>query len=703
MIPSDSQPSSLIAGLQRRFPLPDRVLTLDEWATVRDSEAPLTLAEMRSIVDIAAEVLQGLYVHLDLKLARRGVDPVRQMSVFRERLDDNMAPRAFHDGMLRIFKSLGDAHTAYRLPSPHKCAVAFLPFLVSAYEREDKTQGFVVSHMLDEAEKEFAVIQFGRGAEIVSWNGMKISDAVRAATEFEEGSNLSNDLLLTLQFMSVRWLGASFGPESPWVVIGYKNSAGVYYESKFYWLILHFASERTQIIVAPQAVDAIFQPFRSVQSRERAIHVASAHVHLSRKALFVGQPAEAEPTPESLEQLGRAFVPQFFGYIDREAMRRFTDAQPELRREPGSDEFRSLLPMFLVARQHTLEELIENARVEPPAAVKSLPPGLSFGYIGIRAFPPMGFARELFTYELRRLLNLMPGGGLILDIRDNPGGSANLAEESLQFITPHPITPLPFRFLATRTTQHIARAAFDEYAASIQTAMSTGGRFSAGRPITSVRHANELGQHYFGPVVLLTNAATYSAADIFAAGFVDHQIGEAIGVNDTTGGGGANCWFYSDDVTIVLDGARTLPRDVNMQIAVRQCSRVGKDNDGVLIEETGVQTLLKYPLTREDILDRRPWRLLLAAVSRLSKPRYDLSTSLEERNGDRFVRVKTENIERLDFFVNGRPSSHSVRESGVVVDSPTLPRDDRIELEIRGYVKPNELVARYIQVFPFRE
>jgi hypothetical protein len=41
--------------------------------------------------------------------------------------------------------------------------------------------------------------------------------------------------------------------------------------------------------------------------------------------------------------------------------------------------------------------------------------------------------------------------------------------------------------------------------------------------------------------------------------------------------------------------------------------------------------------------------------------------------------------------------------SGVVVDSPPLPRDDRIELEIRGYVKPNELVARYIQVFPFRE
>ena len=698
MIPYDSEPQSLISSLRGRFPSDSRVLTLDEWTKERSSEKPLAVDEMQEIVDIARRAIQGLYVHLDLKLARRGVDPVRQLSVFRERLKRDMPPRAFHEGMLRIFKSLGDAHTAYRLPEPYKSAIGFLPFLINTYERPDRTRGYVVSHVLPDCDKELGNLYFSRGVEILSWNGIPIEDAVRAATEFEEGSNLSNDVLLTLQFMTVRWLGASFGPESPWVVVGYQDDHGEYHEAKFYWLILQLGPTH-RIIVSPQAVDTIFQ-FRSVQSRERALHIASAKVHLGRKALFFRDVPTSEPDPQTLERLGQELMAMFFGYVGRAEMKAFTDAHPELRRDGESDEYRTLLPMFLVAREHRLTDVIAKAGGDLPPALKA-EPGLSFGYIGIRAFPPSGFARELFTYELRRLLNLMPGGGLVIDIRDNPGGSANLAEESLQLLTPRPITPLPFRFLATPSTQEIVEEGmFSEYKASIDTAMQTGGRFSAGRPITPTVHANEVGQHYFGPVVLLTNAATYSAADIFAAGFTDHEIGAVIGVDESTGGGGANCWFYEEDVTIALKSAKPLPQGVNMQIAVRQCSRVGLDNDGVLIEEVGVRPKTRQPLTRADILDARPWRLLLQAVSHFSDRRFDLVTSLVGRNGQRRVSVQTQNIDRLDFVVNGRPFSQNAPAKGSI-ESPPLPADDRVELEIRGYVSPNELVARYVQVFPF--
>ena len=41
-------------------------------------------------------------------------------------------------------------------------------------------------------------------------------------------------------------------------------------------------------------------------------------------------------------------------------------------------------------------------------------------------------------------------------------------------------------------------------------------------------------------VLLLTDAFTYSAADIFAAGFADHDIGFVYRVDGGTGGGRAN-------------------------------------------------------------------------------------------------------------------------------------------------------------------
>jgi len=246
--------------------------------------------------------------------------------------------------------------------------------------------------------------------------------------------------------------------------------------------------------------------------------------------------------------------------------------------------------------------------------------------------------------------------------------------------------------------------------------MGTGGRFSAGRPITSPQHANEVAQHYFGPVTLVTNAATYSAADIFAAGFEDQELGPVIGLDETTGGGGANCWFYHDDITIALgvDAAATtknLPRGINMQFAVRQCSRIGKTNDGVPIEEIGVQTTEenRYRMTRDDILAERPWGLLQYAVARLFKSsrsaRYDLATSLVDDGKERRVEVRTRNIDRLDFFINGRPSSVDVAHASEApaISSPSLPRGELVELEIRGYARANELVARHVQVFPFLE
>jgi hypothetical protein len=80
--------------------------------------------------------------------------------------------------------------------------------------------------------------------------------------------------------------------------------------------------------------------------------------------------------------------------------------------------------------------------------------------------------------------------------------------------------------------------------ASIEQSVETGAAFSPRSRSPPRDGANAIGQRYFGPVVLITDARCYSATDIFAAGFQDHGIGPVLGVDDNTGAGGANVWTH---------------------------------------------------------------------------------------------------------------------------------------------------------------
>jgi hypothetical protein len=70
----------------------------------------------------------------------------------------------------------------------------------------------------------------------------------------------------------------------------------------------------------------------------------------------------------------------------------------------------------------------------------------------------------------------------------------------------------------------------------------TGATYSAGFPLTSDKRCNGIGQVYYGPVVLITDALSYSATDIFAAGFQDNGVGVVLGTDGNTRAGGANYW-----------------------------------------------------------------------------------------------------------------------------------------------------------------
>jgi hypothetical protein len=161
-----------------------------------------------------------------------------------------------------------------------------------------------------------------------------------------------------------------------------------------------------------------------------------------------------------------------------------------------------------------------------------------------------------FIDECRSLLARLPADGLVLDVRGNPGGNILAAEKLLQFFTPRPIQPAPMLFINTHWTlalceRHSVTAqpglALGPWVESIRKSVQTGAAYSTGVTITPETDANEVGQQYYGPVLLITDPQCYSATDIFAAGFQDHTIGEILGV-------GANADLLLEDFGVVPDG-----------------------------------------------------------------------------------------------------------------------------------------------------
>ena len=180
---------------------------------------------------------------------------------------------------------------------------------------------------------------------------------------------------------------------------------------------------------------------------------------------------------------------------------------------------------------------MEVRRSDAPAG------GPAFGYIRIFSFNvPSATA---FVDEFARLADLLPDDGLIVDVRGNGGGLIYAAEQLLQLLTPRPIEPQSAQFVNTplnlricrkhRRSATISGLVLEPWIESIEQSTRTAATFSRGFPITAPDDANGRGQRYHGPVVLVTDALSYSATDMFAAGFQDHGIGPVIGVGGATG------------------------------------------------------------------------------------------------------------------------------------------------------------------------
>jgi hypothetical protein len=239
--------------------------------------------------------------------------------------------------------------------------------------------------------------------------------------------------------------------------------------------------------------------------------------------------------------------------------------------------------------------------------------GRRLGYLRIYSFNVSG--ARLFAQQVAAILGRLPADGLIVDVRGNPGGHVPAAEAALQLLSAAPITPATFSLATTPLALDLCRAnpAFARWTESVSAAVETGETYSQAFPLSDPSAIAAGLPRYRGPRVLITDALSYSAADIFAAGFQDNLLGPVLGTAAHTGAGGANVWTHDLLRVWLGDTLGELPGGAGFRVALRRVTRVNA-NVGVPLEDLGVRADAVHELTRRDITERNQDLVAAAAA-----------------------------------------------------------------------------------------
>jgi len=581
-------------------------------AVFRALPGTLTLRDRKVIVEQALVLLEQNYAHLPLKVAMHAVNPVQQLRVLRSRLehqtDATMEPEwVFHRRMSSVFHSVRDLHTNYLLPVPYKGKIAYLPFLVERCYRADGTESYLVTHTVSG----FGPPQFGPGAEVTHWSGMPIARAAAVNGARFAGSNEAANLARGVESLTLRPMVIQLPPDEDWVTVSYVGLDGVAAELRADWQV----SDNPPPMADLDAVNDT--------------------------AALLGVDLDSDEKTRAKKLLFAPAVMQLEAGI--------TSAQLDEPAAVGAADVATTMPGVFRAREVTT-------------------PSGTFGQIRIFTFSvndPIAFRDEFV-----RLAGLLPQIGLIVDVRDNGGGHIYASEFTLQTMTPRRITPEPVQFLSSPLNLKVCRRHKDNpsgidlgpWFRSLDEATETGATFSAAWPISPEDGANEVGQTYHGPVVLITDARCYSATDIFAAGFADHQLGTTLGVDDNTGAGGANVWTHALLAQLMqlptADASSpytALPNGTNMRVAIRRTLRVGALS-GTPVEDLGVKPDHLHKLTPDDLLHDNVDLLGAAGALLAAMPVRKLEVTVSLTGSTLDVDLDVANVDRADFYLDDRPS-----------------------------------------------
>ena len=637
----------------------DHSVLLSECLEEFNKEQKLSKAERLEIVEQALLLLEMNYVHLPLKRAMHAVDPIQRLKRLKFKLMETKASDLpgdmdFYFEIQKVFISTRDVHTSFSLPAPFKERTAFLPFIIEEYFiRKGKRQEprYLVSHMveqeylnlhLDEEAEYKDIKDFEAGVEVIHWNGVPIRRAIEINAEKQPGSNPEARFARGLDTMTIRPLNSTLPPDEMWVIVTYRTAKDrdSIKELRLNW--------RTYISKPA---------WRSLEKRGSK---AIANKRVKAKARL-----SLNIQKDSINQVRRTL------FNSDEKMR-----HKRLKQE---------------AEQTRLGNVFRPARYT--IANKEI------AYIRIFTFSVDDV--DEFLREFLRLIKKLPQEGLIIDVRGNAGGTIEAGERLLQILTPYRVKPALFEFINTPLNLELCRRApkdweFYPWKDSIAQAVDTGAVYSQALPLTSEKACNEIGQVYYGPVVLITDALCYSTTDIFAAGFQDHKIGKVLGTSGNTGAGGANVVKHKQLVEWLGGNGdspfKTLPARMAMRVALRRSVRIGK-YAGIPLEELGVIPDHRHYITENDLIYGDVDLMTAAAKILKAKRPYSISVQIDRK---RALVIRTRNISRLDVYIDNYPyASKWVAEGGTttlrnVIREGRLPR-----IQIAGYDSRSNLVAKY--------
>lgn len=266
--------------------LPD-TRSLDEFMS---SVEKLESQERYELLEQAIVLLEGIYVHLRLKRAMHGIDPVQRLRLLQRRIPA-LTDAQFHIELAAIFRSLRDLHTVYHLPHPYRGHVATLGVLVERYEAGD---GPV--HLVTKVDPAVAVEGLRPGVEIRSWNGVPIERAVELNAERQAGSNAAARLARGLEALTFRPLRTSPPPDERWVILGFR-AGDADHEVRLPWRVASTqapsgrAQDPVSTISAVLGIDAGNEATRQIKRRLFAPEEArEAAPHDTAAILYTDQP-----------------------------------------------------------------------------------------------------------------------------------------------------------------------------------------------------------------------------------------------------------------------------------------------------------------------------------------------------------------------------------------------------------------------------
>ncbi|MEK6335679.1 MAG: S41 family peptidase [Acidobacteriota bacterium] len=609
-----------------------------------DTAGTLTLPEREKIIDQALVLLDEFYVHLPLKRAMHAIEPLQRLKLLKQR-HSKLSERAFHDEMISIFVHLRDLHTNYILPDPFRSRTAFVPFRLESYTEKDK-RNYIVTQVSPTVKD----TKFKAGVRVTHWNNIPIDRAVEINAEREAGSNLDARHARGLSAMTQRWMGMSLPPDEEKVTVRYMDGDKSR-DIEFDWIVILPDSPAT-------GVDLLSDT--------------------GKVARLLGVDAKTEIERRVLKLL---FAPEAMESERRMAKRAASLVRSTAATTAAGDN---------LAEMSTMPDVFSSFKTVKTSHGK-------FGYIRIRTFNVND--DQAFVEEFIRIANLVSQNGLILDVRGNGGGLILAGERLLQLLTPKRIDPARLHFINTTGTLKLCEANPDflgEWIQSISESVETGAQFSQGFPINSADDYNSIGQKYQGPVVLIIDALCYSTTDIFTAGFQDHEIGKILGTDGNTGAGGANV-FGHDLLRSLLPGddspIQDLPNGVSFRVAIRRTTRVGP-RATVPVEDLGIRPDVIHPLTKNDLINSNA-DLIEEAASILANmgPVVRLTAAaVTAADGALKITAETQNVTRIDLFLNDRPQQSLDVNGGTTTFSLPKPAEQGTVFILRGY-RDNQLVV----------